>query len=141
MDNNGTGQWRSWEHEAGGGFQKDFHHAGGFPPHIGGAGKMHGNFYNGAGANNFVMQQGFNERMNHGGPFVPPHQHPGAAPPHNKYGGNGRFQGYPQAAPMNVMPPSMLGRQPAFMPPPSLASAHPGVMNPGDDMKAQQRQV
>jgi hypothetical protein len=64
MDN-GTGQWRSWEHE--GGFQKDFHHGqpGGFPPHMGPGGpgaKMHGNFYNGGG-NNFMMQQDFNNRM------------------------------------------------------------------------------
>lgn len=61
MDN-GTGQWRSWEHD--GNFQKDFHHGAGFPPHMGGPGKMHGgNFYNGAGGNNFMMQQGFNDRM------------------------------------------------------------------------------
>jgi hypothetical protein len=61
--------------------------------------------------------------QNHGGPFVP-HQHPGA-PPHNKYGGNGRFQAYPQTAPTNFMPPNMIGRQPQpFMPPP-LASAIP----------------
>jgi hypothetical protein len=61
MDN-GTGQWRSWEHD--GNFQKEFHHGGGgFPPHMG-PGKMHGNFYNGAaGANNFMMQPGFNDRM------------------------------------------------------------------------------
>jgi hypothetical protein len=64
MDN-GTGQWRSWEQHDGG-FQKDFHHGqpGGFPPHMGpgSGGKMHGNFYNGGG-NNFIMQQGFNDRM------------------------------------------------------------------------------
>lgn len=59
MDN-GTGQWRSWEHD--GQFQKDFHHGGGgFPPQMG-PGKMHGNFYNG-GPNNFIMQQEFNNRM------------------------------------------------------------------------------
>ncbi|KAI6190971.1 M-domain domain-containing protein [Aphelenchoides bicaudatus] len=118
MDN-GTGQWRSWEHD--GGFPKDFHHGqpGGFPPHMGGPGKMHGNFYNGAG-NNFIMQQGFNDRMNHGAPFVP-HQHP--APTYNKHGNNGRFQPpYPQAAPMNVMPPTMMNRP--YIGPPSLASAH-----------------
>jgi hypothetical protein len=61
MDN-GTGQWRSWDAE--GTFQKDFHHNVGYPPYMPGPGKMHGNFYNGAGASNFTMQPGFPpERM------------------------------------------------------------------------------
>lgn len=59
MDN-GTGQWRSWDND--GNFPKDFHHNVGYPPYMPGPGKIH-NFYNGAGANNFTMQPGFNDRM------------------------------------------------------------------------------
>jgi hypothetical protein len=46
----------------------------------------------------------------------------------NKYGGGNRFQAYgapPQAAPMNMVPPSMVGQRGAFMAPPPLGAAHP----------------
>uniref|UniRef100_A0A1I7RTY7 Protein Gawky n=1 Tax=Bursaphelenchus xylophilus TaxID=6326 RepID=A0A1I7RTY7_BURXY len=129
MDN-GTGQWRSWEHN--GGFeQKEFHPGfpmGGMPNH-----KMPNNFYNGG---NFMMQQGFaDNRMMRNGPPHMNQQQPGQ-PWGNKYGGGQRnapgggggfqqFGGPPQGGPMNMMPPSMMERV-MGPPPPPMAQQHHG---------------
>ncbi|CAD5228798.1 unnamed protein product [Bursaphelenchus okinawaensis] len=127
MDN-GTGQWRSWEHE---GFQqKEFHPGfpiGGMPNH-----KMPNNFY--GGGQNFMMQQGFGDnRMMRNGPPHMNQQQPGQ-PWGNKYAGGQRnapgggfqqFGGPPQGGHMNMMPPSMMERV-MGPPPPPLAQQHHG---------------
>lgn len=67
----------------------------------------------------------------------PPHMQPNANQQQpwmgDKYGGGNRFQAYgaPPQAPMNMVPPSMVGQRGAFMAPPPLgAPPHPGMQHP-----------
>ncbi|KAI6172643.1 M-domain domain-containing protein [Aphelenchoides besseyi] len=150
MDN-GTGHWRSWDHD--GGFQKEFHGApGGFPP-MGIPNKMPGQFY--GNANNFVPN--FNDRMMRNGPphLAAQQQHPpwmgdkfggpqGASGrggfPHNQHSA---FSGPPQSAgplmgPQRFIPhPPPLGAAPQAMgaghhqgPPHHHGGPHPPPMHP-----------